>query len=627
VTDAEFLFAALVGLSVAMLRARIEIVYCVWRTDLWLFFPLLLYQDVIAVTFLGWLSYGVFALVRNPVRHKIIRRTGYCLVFALVLFTSVDTVVFSYIRAMASYKLLVISDNLHMIKGSITDILDGGAPYLWVALGILILWTVTEFLSRMAPQFLRQLRNKFCSVVTLLLTVVYVVVAHWWTAHYLSYPAAGLNAEWAFVLPLFQHQPKLPASIPSNYLEDFMPAGGRPATVAAAAALSHNGHPLNVVMIVMESVGANDLSVYGAPYPDTPQIERLAAHAAVFKNIYAAQANTSAAMAAIFCSLYPRLGWFPIPRWRPSLAARGLPAILAQRGYATALIDSGSLSEDRRSEFLLDHGFATVIGAHRDPRLPQDPPLLSDAVDWISAHRSKPFFLTLWTMDTHHPYIVDGQQNYGLRDPLFDRYLNGVHSIDALIGKLADRLQEMGLADNTLLVITGDHGEAFGEHGQKIHGFTVYNEEVHVPLLIVNGSLFQKPQVIKSIGRQIDIAPTLLGLLGVHEPARWQGLSLFSGPDHRRAYLFSGDGNFIMGLIDADMKYVYDFNLDRAELYNLAADPHERDNLESEQSYKPLTDRYKLHLQAWTSFQDAYLRRIADPPPDFANPRQILAVR
>ena len=81
-------------------------------------------------------------------------------------------------------------------------------------------------------------------------------------------------------------------------------------------------------------------------------------------------------------------------------------------------------------------------------------------------------------MDTHHPYMAAGDRDFGVRDPMLNRYLNGVRSIDALIGRLADRLQQMDLADNTLLVITGDHGEALGEHGETVHGFSVYNEEL-----------------------------------------------------------------------------------------------------------------------------------------------------
>jgi arylsulfatase A-like enzyme len=397
----------------------------------------------------------------------------------------------------------------------------------------------------------------------------------------------------------------------ASYYDDFEPEGRRPVHASVWPVLLPATPRYNVVMVVMESVGARNLGVYGAPYGDTPQLQRLENHAAVFSHIYAAQGNTSAAMTALFCSLYPRLDWFPVPRWHPNLASQGLPALLEQYGYATALIDSGSISDDRRAEFLLDHGFTSVMADHRNPRLPQDPPLLSAAVDWIDVHRAQPFFLTLWTMDTHHPYIAAGDRNFSVRDRMLNRYLNGVQSIDALIGKLADRLQAMGLADNTLLVITGDHGEAFGEHGQTVHGFTVYNEELHVPLMIVNPRLFRERVAMEWPGRQIDIAPTLLSLLGLPPPDQWQGVSLFRWRLHRRAYLFADNANFTLGLIDTDMmKYIYDFNLDRPQLYDLTTDPHERHNLAGEPAYAATMARDKLRLQAWTSFQNPYLRSL-----------------
>jgi arylsulfatase A-like enzyme len=618
VTDAEFLFAALLSMTLVMLRQRLEIAncvcHCLWRPDLWLYLPLLAYQDVIALAIIAWISYGLFMLARNPRVCGGLTRTGWYFLLLLTFYTSIDTVIFSYIHTEATYKLFVLSDNLRMVARSIPDALGGDGPYLELVIGILTFVLVAESLSRFAPDFLRRLRMRFYSPLALALIAVYAIGAHAWAARYLSYPPTARNAEWALVSPLFQHPPKVPVSIPTAYLDDFLPAGERPLTATVTPALLHEARPLNVVMVVMESVGTRDLGLYSAPYKDTPQLERLAAHSALFDRVFAAQGNTSAAMTALFCSLYPRLAWFPVPRWRPDLAAVGLPALLAQHGYATGFLDSGSIGEDRRAEFLLDHGFGVVAAGRRDPRLPQDGPLLPAAVDWIDAHKSKPFFLTLWTMDTHHPYIVAGDRNYGVRDPALNRYLNGVQSMDALIGQLADQLKKMGLADNTLLVITGDHGEAFSEHGQSIHGFTVYNEELQVPLLIINPRLFPHERLMNGPARQIDIAPTLLSLLGIPEPAQWQGMSMFRWPRGRRVYMFSANGNYLLGLIDGNMKYIYDFNLDRAELYDLATDPYEHNNLSSDPTYAALMGREKLHLQAWISFQNPYLRRLASAP-------------
>ncbi|MGH7913847.1 MAG: hypothetical protein ACREPW_04255, partial [Candidatus Binataceae bacterium] len=186
VTDAEFLFAALLGLAAVMVRQRIGMVYSVWRSDLWLYLPLLAYQDVIALTVLAWAFYGIFVLVRSSRVRRRIARAGWYFLLLLALYTSIDTVIFSYIHTEATYKLFILSDNLHMVEKSIPDALGGGGPYLWVVIGILTLVLVTESLARLAPDYLRRLRARFYSPLALVLIIVYVVGAHAWAQHDLS---------------------------------------------------------------------------------------------------------------------------------------------------------------------------------------------------------------------------------------------------------------------------------------------------------------------------------------------------------------------------------------------------------------------------------------------------------
>src|ERR1700731_5196724 len=147
VTDAEFLFAALLGMAAVMLRQRLEIVYCVWRSDLWLYLPLLAYQDVIALTIIGWVSYGLIALARKPQVRWGIAHVFWYLTLLLGLYTSIDTIVFSYIHTPATYKLFLVSDDLRLVRKSIPEALGGGGPYLWIIVGILLVVTVTEGLS------------------------------------------------------------------------------------------------------------------------------------------------------------------------------------------------------------------------------------------------------------------------------------------------------------------------------------------------------------------------------------------------------------------------------------------------------------------------------------------------
>ena len=263
-----------------------------------------------------------------------------------------------------------------------------------------------------------------------------------------------------------------------------------------------------------------------------------------------------------------------------------------------ALMHSGQVYFDHEGEFLRHHGFEDVIAKDEDPTNPADSELLSQATTWIRVHSKIPFFLALWTQDTHAP-----SHDYGTSDAELNRYLNAVHSTDKLIGQLADALDKMNLGDDTLVVITGDHGEAFGEHGQTTHNWTVYDEETRIPLLLVNRRTFPREQRVNRLARQIDIAPTGPALLGYHEPSSWQRDSLFSTNAVDHAFLFSRYGNYMFGLVDSHFKYVYDFKRDRAELYDLTVDLLEMRDLSSDPAYSAILKRDHLKIEAWILYQ------------------------
>jgi lipoteichoic acid synthase len=200
------------------------------------------------------------------------------------------------------------------------------------------------------------------------------------------------------------------------------------------------------------------------------------------------QPFSSAAVAALFASLYPDHDWLTIPRQSPAIRVAKLPAVLAGHGYRTAFIHSGCIDYDGELEFLENDGFQQVIARATDDDQPRDDELVPAALSWINQHRDHPFFLTLWTRDSHNPYYSHAAKNYTNKFAL-NRYLNAVAWTDQVAGILASALKHAGLLENTLLVITGDHGEAFEEHGQSVHNFSVYNEEVRIPLMFVSEKL------------------------------------------------------------------------------------------------------------------------------------------
>jgi arylsulfatase A-like enzyme len=623
--SAEFLFAGFLALAIVTIVTSLRTLHALlgWQgpvprtvSRLIAFLPFAAFQDLLLLVLMAWLFHGLFAIAKWSWTRRLVAIAGWTICLALALYTYLNGIIFLIIRRPLTIGLIVAADNLRGIQSSIDKVVT---PGLIAALALVPVYTViiALCLERFAPCAVRRMRRGVHSVAGLVLTAILLFAAHAWSARYVPFSLASFNPQWTLISSLFErHTPVTTDAFPASYLDDFEPMGMRSASaplVSAGLVVTAPHGPLNVVMVAMESVGAHRVGLYGAPFDDTPNLAELARHALVFKRAYVAEAETSAALGALFTSVYPDHDWPSITQLAPSLAIPGLPAVLSNKGYRTGFIHSGPLVFDRQGEFLRMHGFDQVITKERDDDLPADAALLSQALAWIKADTSRPFFLTLWTLDTHHPYRATEGRDYGVHDAYLNRYLNAVHATDAIIGELAVALQRMGLADRTLLVITGDHGEAFGEHSQLIHGGTVYNEEVQVPLLIVNSKLFPHEVTVKRVVRQIDIAPTLLGLLGFNSPATWQGANALSADPPARAYLFAGTGNFSFGLIEGDFKYIYDFERDRSQLYNELTDPDETRNLASDDAYATLMRRAHLRLEAWVSFQNRYLAQFESP--------------
>jgi arylsulfatase A-like enzyme len=612
--SADYLFAGFAALALVTIVTPLRTLHALLPWRMIALLPLATCEDLFLLGIVAWLFHGLFAIAKRPQVRRFVTIAGWTICMMLALYTYLSSIIYLVIGRPLTLGLIVAADNLRAIQASIDKV---ATPDLIATLAIAPACTflIARGLEHFAPGAVRRSRRGFHSLAGLSLTVIFLVGAYSWAVRYVTFSLASFNPQWTLVSSAFErHTPVATDAIPDSYLADFQPVGMRsasatPPLVSAGFKLTPASGPLNVLMVVMESVGARRVGLYGAPFDDSPNLDKLARHALVFSRVYVAEAETSAALGALFTSVYPDHDWPSITQVAPSLAVAGLPAVLSSKGYRTAFLHSGQLGFDRQGEFLGRHGFAQVIGKVRDPDVPADAELVTQAVRWIKADPSRPFFLTLWTQDTHHPYLAAEHRIYGVHDAYLNRYLNAVHATDAIVGQLATELRSMGLADNTLLVVTGDHGEAFGEHGQLIHGGSVYNEEVQVPLLIVNPKLFPHEVTVKRIARQIDIAPTLLSLLGFDSPGSWQGTNVLGANPPKRAYLFAGTGNLTFGLVEGNFKYIYNFQRDRSQLYDLANDPMEKNNLASDSAYADLVNRDHLRLEAWVSFQNRYLAR------------------
>jgi arylsulfatase A-like enzyme len=232
--------------------------------------------------------------------------------------------------------------------------------------------------------------------------------------------------------------------------------------------------------------------------------------------------------------------------------------------------------------------------------------MVDGMIAFIDQEPTRPFFLMAWTTQTHHPYeptpgvpLIDME-----REPVPDqydlgRYLNVLHETDRHLERLFETIRRDGLADDTLIVVVGDHGQAFGyPHNTYIQGRTVYEEDVHVPLMFWFPHLYRSAMRSKTIGGHVDLAPTIAALAGLPAAPDWQGRSLLDTDHPPRAYFYVAEDHFTLGVREENWKYIFDLREGVERLFDLDRDPNEQQNLAMVQPER--CARLRQRLAAWT---------------------------
>ncbi len=365
----------------------------------------------------------------------------------------------------------------------------------------------------------------------------------------------------------------------------------------------------NVVLIVLESAGAKYLRPYGATYDPMPNLSEMAQTSLLFKNAYAVYPESIKAFFSMLCSRYPAMDTETESYRRirtPSLAA-----VLKQSGYHTGLFHSGrfmylgmrEVIENRGYDILEDAG--AIGGNHESSFGVDEDSTIKRALQWIdSLPPDQHFFLTYLPIAGHHPYDTPAPGPFPEQEES-DRYLNALHYADASLGTLLQGLRDRNLDRNTLFVVFGDHGEAFGQHeGNYAHSLFLYEENIHVPYLIaMPGLIRDQIEVIRPISL-IDTAPTVLELLGLDSPTEYQGRSALD--DQSRMALFYTDYSLsLMGLCDGKWKYIYELDTQRSKLFDLSQDAVELNDLS--QLHQERISAYRNILTGWSATQKALI--------------------
>ena len=413
-----------------------------------------------------------------------------------------------------------------------------------------------------------------------------------------------------------------PKDFPPEYVNEFRTFRARGAKTNFFQPPEGAARPRNVIIVVLESVGTKYLRLYGSPLDVTPHLDAETRHALVFENIYAHASFSYYAFRTLTFGVYAGLPW----HYALLGDARPLPGTLAGalrgRGARTAYFSNGVLHWEDLHWLLTSSKAFDRIDDYSTIGCPpltswgtEDRCVFEQVIRWIDQQPGAPFFAICWTDQTHDPY----QLGPGVRPvdffagqpaPPFARdlnaYLNVMHETDRHLGRMFDALRERGLAEDTLVIVTGDHGEAFADpHGQRGHAWSIYEEEVRVPLIVWNPRLFPNGGRNEQIGGQVDVNPTVTDLLGLDPEPEWQGHSLFDPNKPNRALLMAIGGGDIFGVREAGWKYMYDVTSGRELLFNLQLDPNEQRDLSAAEAGRAL--QLRRRVAAWVTFEEAFL--------------------
>jgi arylsulfatase A-like enzyme len=391
-------------------------------------------------------------------------------------------------------------------------------------------------------------------------------------------------------------------------------------TLACLACGGREERPRLVVLVSIDTLGADHLGLYGYERPTSPVLDALALESTVFEQVMSSSPWTLPAHATLLTGLYPsRHGLTSHERYLSS-SLTTLAQLFSQAGYRTAAVVN---SHNLGPEFGLDRGFQQYrYVEERAERREPSTEITGQGMEWVKGAGENSLFLFLHYYDVHSDYaslpeyeteflrpydgIADGstaQLAAHLRGKvslspsdapnLIDRYDAGIRQMDAEIGRFLDFLRERSLTEETLLMVTSDHGEEFFEHGGVLHGQTQYQEVLRVPLLL-RGPGVPRGRRVPTPVSLVDVAPTLLALAGIVAPRGLDGFDIAplwseGNRELEARYLFSeADHNNVEPDITRSVRYrrfkLHYNRLSRErKLYDLSRDPDERTDISGDE--------------------------------------------
>jgi arylsulfatase A-like enzyme len=372
--------------------------------------------------------------------------------------------------------------------------------------------------------------------------------------------------------------------------------------------------PRSILMISVDAMRQDRIGAYGCERPTTPRIDELAAHGVRFANARSTSPNTRLALPVLHTGLY--IGQIPWDRsvypFRMLPRVDTMAEILArEKGLKTAAFVT---HQYLGKKWGFAQGFEHIDESLVLPRSEYEKAITGERlanriIEWIEANRDQRFFIWAHFLDPHEHYLKHKEgPDFGNKP--FDRYDSEIWYEDKHVGRIFDKLAELGIVDETMIVLLSDHGEYFGEHGKRNHGGSLYKENSRIPLIIRSPGI--KPHVAECVVGHIDLPLTVLNLFGIDggdygmsgetlipdmtglpcDPDREIGMEI------RYGRLNAANHKAIVG---NRWKLMLNVKNGTYKLFDLANDPGEKHNLVSDNPVK--FEEMKRRLHDWAEVQ------------------------
>jgi lipoteichoic acid synthase len=366
----------------------------------------------------------------------------------------------------------------------------------------------------------------------------------------------------------------------------------------------------NVVLVHLESARAQSVTPYNKGLKTTPFLDELAKSSLLAERAYTTIPNTLKACISVNCGVEPDLR--PGVEARSGVPARGLADLLKEQGYRTVFFQSSTKNFENFGNLANNLGYEEYYpletmdteGFERSNYFGyEDNIMLQPSRRWLEERGDEPFVAKYLTGTGHHDYLPP--RRYGLKefskDDRLNRYLNCLRYQDFFVRNLIEQYKELGLYEDTIFVIYGDHGEGFGEHGRYVHENNPYEESLRVPLLIHCEEQLRNGGRFAGLSSHLDILPTVLDLLGYEvEGGEYPGYSLLRPPGERTLVVSCFNKDKCLASIKVFEKYIHHYGDRPDELFDLSEDPLEEHNLAGERTRKETYERRK-ELLRWRS--------------------------